>query len=222
MQEAGLVFRATKDLDIVLFVEALDAEFVEVFWAFVHEGGYQVQEKADGTKRFYRFQKPKSDAYPFMLELFSRVPDALAIAEGSHLTPIPMAQGISSLSAILVDDEYYGFIRSTTRTLAGLPVVSPEGLITLKARAWLDLAERRRNGEAVDGRDVQKHRNDVFRLYQIIDPDAVLEIPGKVKADMAEFLARAASEGVDLKALGMANAELSSILVGLRRLYRVE
>ena len=35
MEEAGLDFRATKDLDIVLCVEALDAEFVGVFWDFI-------------------------------------------------------------------------------------------------------------------------------------------------------------------------------------------
>ena len=31
MEEAGLDFRVTKDLDIVLCVEALDAEFVDAF-----------------------------------------------------------------------------------------------------------------------------------------------------------------------------------------------
>ena len=32
MNEAGLTFRATKDLDIILIVETLNAEFVEYFW----------------------------------------------------------------------------------------------------------------------------------------------------------------------------------------------
>ena len=35
MEDAGLNFRATKDLDIVLCIEALDAAFVKAFWAFV-------------------------------------------------------------------------------------------------------------------------------------------------------------------------------------------
>ena len=35
MAEAGLDFRATKDLDIVLYVEALHANFVKAFWRFV-------------------------------------------------------------------------------------------------------------------------------------------------------------------------------------------
>lgn len=38
MEEAGLEFRVTKDLDIVLCVEALDAEFVDAFWEFVKKG----------------------------------------------------------------------------------------------------------------------------------------------------------------------------------------
>jgi glutathionyl-hydroquinone reductase len=58
MTSAGLAFRATKDLDIVLCVEALDAAFVRAFWEFVRLGGYQTQEKSTGQKQFYRFMKP--------------------------------------------------------------------------------------------------------------------------------------------------------------------
>jgi glutathionyl-hydroquinone reductase len=38
-EEAGIEFRATKDLDVVLLVELLDAIFAERFWAFVEAGG---------------------------------------------------------------------------------------------------------------------------------------------------------------------------------------
>ncbi len=43
MDEAGIPFRATKDLDIVLIIEALDNRFIAAFWAFVHKGGYQIR-----------------------------------------------------------------------------------------------------------------------------------------------------------------------------------
>ena len=112
MTGAGLLFRATKDLDIVLFVEALDGAFVRAFWEFVRAGGYEVQEKSTGEKQFYRFQKPANADYPFMLELFSRQPDVLQVAEGSHLTPLPVEEDASSLSAILLDNDYYNFIRA--------------------------------------------------------------------------------------------------------------
>lgn len=63
MDEVGLDFRATKDLDIVLIVEALDAAFSDRFWAFVEAGQYEIGERATGAKTLYRFRKPKADGY---------------------------------------------------------------------------------------------------------------------------------------------------------------
>ena len=41
MENAGLEYRVTKDLDIVLCIEALSKEFVEHFWDFVKNGNYK-------------------------------------------------------------------------------------------------------------------------------------------------------------------------------------
>lgn len=38
--ESDADFRATRDLDMVLIVEALTPEFAEKFWDFVKDGGY--------------------------------------------------------------------------------------------------------------------------------------------------------------------------------------
>ncbi len=54
MEDAGLDFRATKDLDLVLIVEALDVRFAEQFWRFVEAGGYQIREKSSRQPQFYR------------------------------------------------------------------------------------------------------------------------------------------------------------------------
>jgi len=111
MEEAGLPFRATKDLDIVLHVEALTPEFGEAFWKFVEAGGYEIRQASDtGKPVFYRFQKPADERYPVMVELFARAPDGLKPAEGSQLTPIPLDEAVSSLSAILLEETYYAFI----------------------------------------------------------------------------------------------------------------
>ena len=64
MEEAGLEFRVTKDLDIVLCAEALDAEFVGAFWKFVKKGGYKNQQKSSGKKLFYRFYEPEDETFP--------------------------------------------------------------------------------------------------------------------------------------------------------------
>jgi hypothetical protein len=36
MSELGAPFRATKDLDIVLIIEALDSTFGKTFWKFIN------------------------------------------------------------------------------------------------------------------------------------------------------------------------------------------
>ncbi len=41
MDEEGLPFRGTKDLDIVLHVEVLTAAFGQQFWKFLQAGGYE-------------------------------------------------------------------------------------------------------------------------------------------------------------------------------------
>ena len=57
LDEAGLEFRAIKDLDIVLHVEALTPRFGEVLWRFIDAGGYEIRQAADtGGPVFYRFK----------------------------------------------------------------------------------------------------------------------------------------------------------------------
>ncbi len=216
---AGLEFRATKDLDIVLCVEKLDAAFVRAFWEFVRTGGYARRESSTGKRRLYRFAKPSAAGFPEMLELFSRVPDILGQIEGGHLTPILVDGDLSSLSAILVDEAYYGWLQAGRREVAELPVVAPEHLIPLKARAWLDLRDRKASGQEVDGKAIRKHRNDVFRLYSVIDPEFRATLPATIHDDMQRFLADATGESVDLKALGLGLLSLGSVIAGLRTVY---
>jgi hypothetical protein len=222
LEEAGLRFRATKDLDIVLCVEALDAAFGRAFWDFVNTGGYKIRESSEGKGCFYRFQQPANEAYPAMLELFSRAPDVLSIAEGRQLTPIPISDEISCLSAILLDADYYGWIQAGRRMIDDLPIVSAEHLIPLKARAWLDLRARKEAGDEVDRRAIQKHKNDVFRLFQVIDPEFKIEPVRRIVEDMRSFLGQVATEGVDLKGLGVRTISLEAVVEGLRTLYQID
>lgn len=71
----GVDFRATKDLDIVLLIEALDNSFLEKFEEFIRDGAYKHINKYTGNEQFYRFEKPDDKNFPHMIELFSRKPD---------------------------------------------------------------------------------------------------------------------------------------------------
>ncbi len=188
MEDAGLAFRATKDLDVVLIVELLDAGFSATFWAFIEAGGYDVRGKAEGGN-LYRFTKPKAEDYPYMIELFSRAPDDVELLTAGVLTPLPIAEAAASLSAILLDANYYDYLLANRRELDGLPLLSEVALIPFKAKAHIDLAARKASGEAIDSRDVRKHRSDVFRLLQLLPGGRVQSLPDPLHADLAAFLA---------------------------------
>ncbi|MCM2371088.1 hypothetical protein [Aporhodopirellula aestuarii] len=221
MESVGIQFRSTKDLDIVLCVETLDVPFTEAFWQFVRDGGYEIHEKATGEKQFYRFKKPKADDFPFMLELLCRSPELLEPIGESHLTPIPMDDSVSSLSAILLDETYYGFLISGKQLLDWVSIVGPGYLIPLKARAWLDLTDRKTSGESVDSRDIKKHKLDVFRLLTIVDPGFNSVIPDSVGTDLAQFLDRMSDEAIDMKAVGLGQRKKEDAVNELRRIYQL-
>jgi hypothetical protein len=222
MEESGLDFRSTKDLDIVLYVEALDANFVEAFWKFVQEGGYQNRQKSTGKEIFYRFSSPSQFGYPSMMELFSRIPDTVTFSGGGHLTPIPIHESVVSLSAILLDENYYNFIQSGKQLIDNLSVLDALHLIPLKARAFLDLMEQKRNGADIDEKDIRKHKNDVIRLYQLLTPHSQIELSSSLKNDMSTFLkAINADQSIDCKNLGLKNTTPQKIIETLSLIYGV-
>ena len=218
LEQAGVPFRVTRDFDMVLCVESLTPEFGRAFWNFIRNGGFQIQERATGEKKFYRFRKPSAPDYPAMLELFSRQPQDFEIAQESVLTPIPMEEEVSSLSAILLDDEYYGFIQGHKTLVDSVSPLSSEALIVLKAKAWLDLSERKSAGEQIDSKDIKKHKNDVFRLFASLPGETTVELPPEIETDVRQFLSKIQDEEVDLKALQLRGSK-AEILSGLRRLF---
>lgn len=200
LSQQQVAFRATRDLDIVLCVEALDAKFVQAFWDFIRNGQYAIGEKSTGDKQFYRFKNPATPGFPVMIELFSRRPDLPGLADNSRLTPIPADDAASSLSAILLDEDYYQFIMSSHTVAEGLSIVSSEALIVLKAKAWMDLSNRKANGEQVDTKNINKHKNDIARLIPFV-PAEPITMPDVIKQDMQMFLNLFAAERIDVKAL---------------------
>jgi len=217
---AGYEFRATKDLDIVLCAEALTKEFVDALLEFIDTGAYEIREKSSGHRQLHRFSKPKRTNYPAMIELFSRSSGLFPPVETEALTPIRVEDEVVSLSAILLDDDYYDWILRGRDIVQDVPIVAPEYVIPLKARAWLDLTERKRAGQTVDTNNIKKHRNDVFRLLAIVRPQELSGVPSTISADIRAFLDRATSEAVDYEKLGLGRLASSEVADILRTIYR--
>jgi hypothetical protein len=205
---------ATKDLDIVLHFEALTPAFGKTFWRFIEAGGYEIRQSGEtGKPAFYRFQKPTGTSFPVIVELFSRAPDTLRPIETGKFTPIPFDEAVSSLSAILLDDNYYAFIIEGRRKIEGLSWVGEDRLIPLKAVAWLDLSARKERGEQVDARTIRKHANDVLRLSQLLAASTRIPLSGKIADDLRRFLQTAAADAsLDPKALGFGRISLADVL----------
>lgn len=219
MTEEGLEFRATKDIDLVLIIEAVDAEFGRKFWEYVKRAGYEHCNKSSGMPQFYRFSHPASKDYPAMIELFTRKLDAIQLPADAVLTPLPIDEDISSLSAILLDDDYYEFLKQGKVTIDGVTVLDAAYLIPFKAKAWLDLTNPNAAGNHVDSKNIKKHKNDVFRLTELIDPTIKIEAPAGVYADIQSFVERMKDESINIKQLGLAGRTKEEILEELNQMY---
>lgn len=197
-----LEFRATKDLDIVLLLEAVTPEFVAAMRKFVDDGGYEICQRSEGGRPvLYRFAKPTDLRFPAMLEIFSRVPDGISLGDDQGIVPIPMGEEVHSLSAILMDDAYYALIREHWENRDGIAFATATALIPLKAHAWLDLTKRQKQGEIVDSKNIAKHRADVFRLAATLPGQAGPLLPEGIREDMIEFLAAFPEESPDWRAI---------------------
>lgn len=222
MENENMSFRATKDVDIVLIVESITAEFGKAFWEYIKEAEYEHKNKSTGNTQFYRFTSPKSKEYPFMIEIFSKKPEFIALDENAVLTPLPIDDEISSLSAILLNDAYYDLLKNGQVILDGIPVLKEVCLIPFKAKAWLDLTERKEKGVSVDSKNIKKHKNDVFRLGQLITEESRQALNEEIEADMKRFLNEIEKENINLKSLGIRGFSQKSIINLLQNCYGIE
>lgn len=218
MEETGREFRATKDLDMVLIVEALTPEFGKAFWDFINEGGYRNKSKSSGEPQFYRFDKPARRGFPYMIELFSRSSFEMP-HENNVLIPIHIDDEVSSLSAILLNHAYYQMLLGGRTEVEGVMILEPVYLIPFKVRAWLDLTDKKNKGISVDEKDIRKHKNDIARLAVVLSGDNFVQLPEEVRADMEDFISQYEKKPVDLKNLGIRDVTNAEIISRLKTVY---
>ncbi len=201
MSEANMSFRATRDIDMILILEEKAPEFTKAFWDFIKEGGYRCGWKNNPDIHFYRFTEPKP-GYPIQIELFSRLPE-YHIGQAEGIIPIHTDDDVSSLSAIVLNDEYYSFMMQGRRVVDDVAVLSAEYIIPFKMFAWLDLNRRKAEGEHVNEKDLKKHKNDVFRLLPIVRTDSKVSTEGTVRDNIARFIQEMHTQEIRTEQLGL-------------------
>lgn len=183
--------RPTRDIDLIVVVEKLSREFVEAFWQFVREGGYEPAKRTsvcgELVYALYRFVAPKQAGYPYMLELLSRHSELLGEPSGFHIEPIPDDEQHQSLSAIIMNEEVYQFTLAHSSLRDGLRVADTLSLIVLKATAYLNLLKAKEEGQQVNSDDIKKHRGDVLKLIAIGDIAEPVVLPSAIYEVVDQF-----------------------------------
>lgn len=187
--EAGLRFRNTMDIDMVLLVEAKDEKFFEIFWRYVKAGNYNQCIFRKGEGKLFRFEREEDDErFPKRIELLSGLPE-LKCPEGVRIVAVPAEDTSFDLSAILLDNDYYNLVvGNRTVSPSGMPLVKTESLLLLKIKAYLNLTDDRAAGKLVKHKDILKHRNDVYSLTYLINERLSERLSDVIKADIARFL----------------------------------
>lgn len=184
--------RATHDIDMIVIVEKMNPEYGERFWQFIREAGYRPEKchaKEETTKyELYRFVDGKP-GYPEMIELLSRHPDVLGEPKGLVIEPLPVGEDVSSLSAIILDDDYYHFTIEHSQLTDGIRHADSTALVALKARAYLNLLQDKGDGKHVNTKDIKKHRSDVLKNAVLLEPFDNVAAPTSIIACVKEFVA---------------------------------
>lgn len=192
-EEAGADFRLTKNLDIVILTDFASPSFGRALWKLVRDGGYEAGKRKEGGCAYYRFalpvDSPNTGIFPSEIELFARHPDFALEDEGSHIIPLPFDDIVSSLSAIILDDGYYEFIKESAIAIDGVSTLSALHIIPLKMRAHIDNQRLRKEGVRVSEKVLRKHRADVAELSNLLPVSARLALTDQMRADAKVFFA---------------------------------
>ena len=152
-----------------------------------------------------------------MIELFSHTDFELKNNIG--ITPLHVSDDISSLSAILLDDEYYQVLLDGRVIENGFSVLRPEYLILFKAKADLDLSSRKAQGEAVDSADIKKHKKDVLRLTVEMVLNPVSDLPESVVDDIRHFFNNLREDEFDQNSLKTYRVTNEQVISRLRSVF---
>ena len=188
-----------------------------IFWDFIKDGDYRHISGSNGKPQFYRFDKPQVEGFPKMIELFSRTD--FELREPAGITPVHVDDDISSLSAILLDDNYYQILLDGRVIENGYSVLRPEYLILFKAKAYLDLDNRKAQGEKVDSSDIKKHKRDVLRLTAEMVLNPVTNLPKSVYDDIHLFISKLVEEPYDQNSLKAYRVTTEQIVTRLESIF---
>jgi len=98
-------------------------------------------------------------------------------------------------------------------------------LICLKAKAYLEIADRIAKGGTEDKKHLKKHKADVFRMAVMMNEGEVYELPDPIKEQLRTFMKIAAEDLPDkaiFKEMGLGNVNVKNVYDQLMVTFQLE
>jgi hypothetical protein len=100
----------------------------------------------------------------------------------------------------------------------GITILDAGYLIPFRAKAWLDLTNRKSSGENIDSKNIRKHKNDIFRLSVLLGQNSRINVTSGIYNDIQIFLHAMWKEDINTKQLGLSRTK-DNILEVLSNTY---
>ena len=88
-----------------------------------------------------------------------------------------------------------------------------------KAKAYLDLGQRKESGETVDSNDIKKHKKDILRIVTELMLENTANLPATVKLEIDTFIKLLEQEPFDENSLKNYGIENQEVVAALRRVF---
>ena len=105
----------------------------------------------------------------------------------------------------------------------GLSCLRPAYIIILKAKAYLNMTKSIAEGENITSQKLNKHKNDVFRLFPVLEPNEIIELPLSVKNDLRDFIFLIENDTtINIKNLGIRRIGLKEVMERLKIIFNLD
>jgi hypothetical protein len=178
--------KATFDIDLVLLTTS-SVEITQRIKQYVKEGKYEIKKGNKDQYQYYIFLNPEIEGFSKEIELFALDENDLRLEEDQRIIPIDPEEGLYSLSAIMLDPEYFAMIKNNVDLNGRAPCTNTQATIMLKMSAFYDLRKR---GE----KKWKKHRQDILRLSLLLTGDEQIELTGRMQEDFESFMSHLEEE----------------------------
>ena len=172
--------KATYDIDLVLLTSS-SLKMAQQIKRYVVEGKYTIQKGKKDDFSYYRFSVPQVENFAKEIELFAVNDYNIILDKSQRIIPIDPEKGLYSLSAIMLDSEYFEMIKNNIDDSNQVPCTNTLATIMLKISAFYDLKQR--------GDDKwKKHRRDILKLVLLLSGEERLELTGRMVEDVELFM----------------------------------